>query len=147
MALSGVILIAAMGCDAISGWKTSEGALHTDRKVGIGTNQPQAELAVKGTIVAEEVRVTVEGWADHVFDPAYELRRLDELEAFVRASRHLPGVPTARETAEGGVDLGDSQRILLSKVEELTLYLFEMRRENEALRTRIEMLEAQSDRP
>jgi hypothetical protein len=93
--------------------------------IGIGTASPQAKLAVNGTIISRKVKVTETGWADYVFEPTYALPTLKEVEAFIQANKHLPGVPSAREVEKNGLDLGDNQATLLKKIEELTLYLLE----------------------
>ncbi len=92
--------------------------------VGIGKLDPSHKLDVKGSIRAEEIIVEV-GTADYVFEDGYELRSLGDVEAHILEHGHLPGVPSAAEVAEQGVSVGDSQRILLEKVEELTLYTIE----------------------
>ncbi|MNY18686.1 hypothetical protein D3C86_1520820 [compost metagenome] len=51
---------------------------------------------------------------------------LNELKEFIRVNSHLPNVPSAAEYAETGVDLGEMNRVLLEKVEELTLYILQM---------------------
>ncbi len=91
--------------------------------VGIGESSPQSLLAVKGTITSQKVVVTQTGWADYVFQPAYQLLPLKDLEKFIRANRHLPELPTAAEVEQKGDDLGANQVALLKKVEELTLYI------------------------
>ncbi|MFX8657140.1 hypothetical protein ABTM30_19840, partial [Acinetobacter baumannii] len=65
------------------------------------------------------------GWADFVFKPNYKLASLSELETYIKEHQHLPEVPTENEIKENGVDIGDTQILLLKKVEELTLYLIE----------------------
>lgn len=93
--------------------------------VGIGTETPQYKLAVYGTIGATKVKVTQDGWPDYVFEPDYKLPTLGEVEKFIQANQHLPGIPSAAEVQSKGLDLGDNQAELLKKVEELTLYAIE----------------------
>ncbi|GAA0558515.1 hypothetical protein [Chitinophaga japonensis] len=101
--------------------------------VGIGTTAPGAyKLAVEGTIGARKVKVTQAAWADFVFDPRYRLRSLPELEAYILAHQHLPDVPAEKEVLSDGLDLGDMNKRLLQKIEELTLYLIEEHKEKEA---------------
>ncbi|PWV56700.1 hypothetical protein [Chitinophaga sp. S165] len=93
--------------------------------VGIGTTDPKARLSVNGDIYAKRVRVTPDDWPDFVFEPAYELPSLQELESFIASHKHLPGIPSAKEVNEQGIDLGENQAKLLQKIEEMTLYLIE----------------------
>lgn len=101
--------------------------------VGIGIDDPGHELDVVGTIRAHEVIVEA-GTADYVFEDGYKLRTLDEVEAHIAQHGHLPGVPSAADVARAGVSVGDSQRILLEKVEELTLYAIQQERRLESQR-------------
>jgi len=109
--------------------------------VGIGTTNPQSKLAVNGTITAQEVVVTLDGWADYVFEDDYQSMPLDELEQSIKKNKHLPGIPSAEEVAANGVNVGEMQAKLLQKVEELTLYVIELKKENEQLKRRVESLE------
>lgn len=90
-------------------------------KVGIGTSAPEAKLHVAGNIQATEIKVEAQT-ADFVFEPDYKLRSLDDVEAFVKANKHLPEIPSAKQMEEEGVDLAEMNKLLLQKVEELTLY-------------------------
>ena len=95
---------------------------------------PFYKLGVNGLIKAKEVRVSLTHWADHVFDPSYNLRSLDELEQYIRSHRRLPNIPSEGEVLEQGVGVGEIQVKLLEKVEEMTLYII-------ALEKRIKSLE------
>jgi len=96
---------------------------------------------VDGTITAKEVVVTVEGWSDFVFEKDYNLMPLNEVEQHVKEKKHLPGIPSAEEVAADGVSVGEMQAKLLQKVEELTLYVIELKKENEQLKRRVAALE------
>jgi hypothetical protein len=108
--------------------------ISADGNVGIGTNNPTEKLSVNGNIITKKVRVTQTGWADYVFDKDYELPSLREVEEFIKQHKHLPEVPTAKEVQEKGVDVGDTQVLLLKKIEELTLYLIEVDKKLEQLK-------------
>ena len=87
--------------------------------VNIGTTKKSGGylLNVGGRIICEEVRVQIESaWPDYVFDPAYKLRSLAELEAFINVNRHLPNVTPAEAVKESGVGVGDMQKQLLEKL-------------------------------
>jgi hypothetical protein len=116
--------------------------VNTNGYVGIGTAAPDAALTVKGTIHTNEVKVdlNVPG-PDYVFEKDYPLMSLEETKAYIDANKHLPEVPSAKEMEKNGVQLGEMNMLLLKKVEELTLHLIEMKKENEELRNRVEKIE------
>lgn len=78
-------------------------------------------LSVNGKVRANEVKVYT-AWADYVLEEDYELRSLEEVEAYIHAHGHLPEVPTESEVAEKRIFLGEMNATLLKKIEELTLY-------------------------
>lgn len=78
---------------------------------------------------------------DYVFANDYNLRSLEEVEAYINENSHLPEIPSAAEFNAEGIKLGKMSFDLLKKVEELTLYMIEMKKENENLKTRISELE------
>lgn len=127
----------------VRNYSTSLLTIGANGNVGIGTVTPGPyKLAVEGTIGARKVKVTqATPWADFVFDDDYLLPSLDEVSRYIRQHKHLPGIPTATEVEKNGVDVGEMNTKLLQKVEELTLYLIQMKEENEAMKTRLKALE------
>ena len=95
--------------------------------MGIGTKyvDPLIALKVNGTIVAKEVSVTVNGFPDFVFKKDYKLMPLNELEAFIQKWSHLPSIPAEKQVLEEGLNLAEMNKLLLQKVEELTLYIID----------------------
>jgi hypothetical protein len=91
--------------------------------VGIGTTSPSEKLSVNGNIRAKKVIVTQSGWADYVFEPTYKLPSLDSISSFIKVNKHLPEMPSASAIEKDGQDVGEVQKLLLKKVEELTLYV------------------------
>lgn len=101
-------------------------AITRNGNIGIGTTDPGAfKLAVNGDIRAKRLKIEQANWADFVFEPEYKLPSLAELETYIKANRHLPDVPSAKEVTKEGIDLGEMNKILLQKIEELTLHLIE----------------------
>jgi hypothetical protein len=102
--------------------------------VGVGYLNPQYKLDVKGTIRATEVKVvSVDQFADFVFDSAYELPKLKDVDSYIQTNGHLPEIPSAKDVKENGVSLVEMQVKLLQKVEELTLYAIEQQKRIEQL--------------
>ncbi|WP_157986588.1 hypothetical protein [Chitinophaga alhagiae] len=116
--------------------------------IGIGTNDPgNYKLAVEGAICARKVKVTQQQtWADHVFEDNYALSTLYELETFVKINKHLPEVPAEKEVSTNGIDLGEMNKILLQKVEELTLYLIGHRKELDSLKKDNKIMKEELDK-
>ncbi len=114
--------------------------LSVNGNVGIGTLDTKGyKLAVDGTIKAKEIKVE-SGWADFVFDESYRLPSLEEVSSHIKEKKHLPGIPSAAEVAENGVDLGEMNAKLLQKIEELTLYVIKLQKDNEIMRKEIDEL-------
>jgi hypothetical protein len=114
--------------------------------VGIGTTDPQGyRLAVAGKVIAEEIVVKLRGnWPDYVFEENYNLLPLTEVENYINQNKHLPEVPAAKEMEKNGVNLGEMNMLLLKKVEELTLYVIELKKEMSEQSKNIQMLQAKN---
>lgn len=127
------------------GTYTPNAKLHLNGAMLIGNNSSRIatgyQMSVDGRIMAEEVTVqNSTAWPDYVFDPAYKLMPLEELAQAIDQQRHLPNIPSALEVQEKGIELGDMNRRLMEKVEELTLYVIELHRKNEALAQQVKAL-------
>lgn len=96
-----------------------------DGKVGIG-KAPTGNniLDVAGTIRANEIKVEAQT-AAFVFEEDYYLRSLKEVEAFVKEYKHLPDIPSAVQMKADDMNLAEMNKLLLLKIEELTLYVIE----------------------
>ncbi len=79
-------------------------------------------------------------WADYVFHDDYQLRSLEALDKYIQQYKHLPEVPTTKEVNENGLDVADTQALLLKKIEELTLYMIELKKENSNIKKELEMV-------
>ncbi len=112
----------------------------TNGNVGIGTTNPTVKLDVTGVVRAHEVLVCVEQGCDYVFEESYPLMKLDELNSFIKANKHLPDVAPAAVMEAEGVNVSEMSTLLLRKVEELTLYVIELKQENIELKKRIDAL-------
>jgi len=96
-------------------------------RVGIGTTDPKGyKLAVAGNIISESVTVKLQSqWPDYFFKSNYKLPSLTTVKAYIDKNQHLPDMPSETEVAKDGVNLGEMNKLLLKKVEELTLYLIQ----------------------
>lgn len=119
-------------------------------------NMKVSELNVDGPIVCKDqmkvaeieaekmrvndVTVNMDHAADYVFDENYDLKSLDEVEAFVKENKHLPGVPSASKMKAEGMSLSEMSNLLLEKVEELTLHLIRVEKENRELKAEMERM-------
>ena len=111
--------------------------------VGIGTLSPDEKLTVKGKIHTQEVRVDMSGplVPDYVFANDYKLKTLQEVEDYIKENKHLPEIPSAKEIEKNGLMLAEMNMALLKKMEEMTLYMIEMKKENEKQNEKIVSLE------
>lgn len=124
---------------------TSNGATPTEvirvnynGHVGIGTTNPGGyKLAVEGDIGAREVNVTLDSWSDFVLTNEYKIMSLVDLESFIKEKNHLPEIPSEIEVLESGISLGEMNKLLLQKIEELTLYIINLNKEINLLKTKI----------
>lgn len=113
--------------------------------IGIGsflTPPAGYKLAVDGKVICEDLFVELSSdWPDYVFHPDYQLLPLDEFAVYLAHNRHLPGIPSAQEMETGGrQDVGQVQRQLLEKIEELSLYIVQLHQENGRLGQEIQAL-------
>lgn len=118
-----------------------EGNILTNSNIGIGTNSftdglDTYRLSVNGSVRAKRVRVYTT-WADYVFENNYKLPTLKEVEDYINKEGHLIDIPSAKDVEENGIELGEMNKLLLQKIEELTLYIIQMNKELEEVREQI----------
>ncbi len=89
----------------------------------------------QGNLKVKQLRVTLTDWPDYVFGEGYRLMSLGEVEAYIGENGHLPQMPSAAEVEAEGADLGEMNRLLLQKVEELTLYVIDLQRQLDELKS------------
>jgi hypothetical protein len=109
----------------------------------MGTVSPtEGLLSINGLIKAKEVIVSLDGyWSDYVFDKDYSQLSISDLEKYINENKHLPDIPSAKEVKENGINLGEMDALLLKKIEELTLYIIDLKKENELLKLRVDNIE------
>lgn len=117
-----------------------------DLRIGTTSAATGYLLSVNGKIACEEVLVQDMGsWPDYVFKPDYKLRSLEELEASIQENGHLPGIPSASEVESKGLNIGEMQKNVVEKVEELTLYTIEQNKMLKELKNEIELLKKENE--
>ncbi len=126
--------------------------INEDGNVGIGNGTNRVTVpagyrfSVDGKIIVEEIKVELStAWPDYVFNPTYELMPIQALKSYIRERKHLPNVPSAQEIKDnGGMELGDMNKKLMEKVEELTLYLIDEHDRINAIQEELEALKAEN---
>ncbi|XHR97338.1 hypothetical protein ACFJIV_12175 [Mucilaginibacter sp. UC70_90] len=103
------------------------GNIFATGNVGIGTTDTKGyKLGVNGSVIATSVTVKLNSaWPDYVFKSAYQLPSLTEVKSYIDQNQHLPEIPSAEEVEKNGQNLGEMNKLLMKKVEELTLYAIE----------------------
>lgn len=131
------------GSSNVSWYRNSTLLMHLDGNtgnLGIGTTVTAThKLQVNGLIKANGPL----DWPDFVFEDDYELPTLEQVENDIARDSHLPGIPSAKEVREEGIDLTEMDAKLLQKIEELTLYLIEQNKEIKALKEKMKLIENQ----
>ncbi|MFA8451056.1 MAG: hypothetical protein ACEPOW_10210 [Bacteroidales bacterium] len=100
---------------------------------------------IKGTVVADRISLSIGSFPDYVFESNYKLRSIYDLEKFIQNNKHLPGIPAAKVIEKEGMNVGEMNRILVEKVEELTLYTVNQQRLIDQLKIEVDQLKANSN--
>lgn len=99
------------------------------------------KVEATGLIRGRRMKLDLDTWADYVFEPTYQLMPLSEVETFVKKEKHLPNVPSEQELKADGADVMEMNKLLMEKVEELTLYLIQQNKNTEELKQQMEALQ------
>ena len=122
--------------------------LGTDRNVYVGLYEEEIksirqelknkyDLFVNKGVLSEDFTIAPKSsWSDYVFQKNYNLRKLIDVEQFIKEKKHLPDIPSAKEVAEEGYSQHEMNKVLLQKVEELTLYVIELEKQVNALKAK-----------
>ncbi|WP_133248492.1 hypothetical protein [Pedobacter yonginense] len=113
--------------------------------VGIGTITPKEALSVNGNIRAREVKVETRDWPDYVFEEGYKVGTLGELETYIKANKHLPGIADAKNIEENGISVSETIKAQQKIIEELTLHLIEKEKEIKESNKKINELDLKLD--
>jgi hypothetical protein len=93
-------------------------------------------LSVDGDLICKKAIVQTSSWADYVFAPNYELMPLEKVEEYITENNHLPNMPSENYVLANGQDISEIQKLQQAKIEELTLYLIELKKEIEILKSK-----------
>jgi hypothetical protein len=106
--------------------------------IGGARMPPSYVLAVYGNAIATSITVqSSTGWPDYVFKPSFHLPSLTKVKTYIDQNHHLPEIPSAEQIQKDGLNLGEMNKLLVKKVEELTLYLIEQNKRIEKLESQI----------
>ena len=96
--------------------------------------------SVNGTITAKEVVVTQRNWPDYVLKNDYNLLDIEKVDAFIKENGHLPKIPSGKQIEENGANIGEVQKCMMEKIEELTLYVIQLNKTVKEQQAKIEEL-------
>jgi hypothetical protein len=100
----------------------------TGQRIAIGSSTVANgfTLSVSGKVITEEVQIQLKtAWPDYVFLQNHKLTPLAELENYIQQHQHLPNIPSAAEVEKNGLVVGDMQKRMMEKIEELILYIIQ----------------------
>jgi|GEM_PF-881631 len=115
-------------------------SIQEGKTFSVGTTATPSEyvMAVGGDMITTELTIKkIDNWPDYVFDKTYDLKPIEQVSDYINENKHLPEVPSVQEVEENGVKQGEMNAILLKKIEELTLYIIELKKENEEIKQMI----------
>lgn len=120
---------------------TNGGEVHLGKTIIGGQSQKtgsytNALLNVNGTMAAREIIVTAQNWADFVFAEGYSLPNLYDIEKYYLANKHLPEIPSEKEIIDNGIDVAEMNKLLLQKIEELTILMVKQQKEIDELKSK-----------
>jgi hypothetical protein len=134
--------IGSAGSNYWNSWYGSN-SIFTNTPVTIGATADMSNngymLSVNGSVLATSVQVqSYNSWPDYVFKPTYSLPTLSEVKTYIDQNHHLPEIPTSEQIEKDGLNLGEMNKLLVKKVEELTLYLIEKDKKEKEQRNQLD---------
>ncbi len=97
--------------------------------------QVHGELFLSGKATVNEIEVVDPvPMPDYVFEESYEMMSISEINDYIKNNKHLPGVPSASHFSKNGYNVSEMDRMLLEKIEELTLYIIQLEEQFKALK-------------
>jgi len=103
-------------------------------QVGSAVTPTGYAISINGRAICEELKIQASSnWPDYVFEKNYSLKSLDELRSYINQNKHLPNIPSAETIEKNGIEVGDMQKRIMEKIEELTLYILQLQEQNNQL--------------
>lgn len=106
-------------------------------------NNRLLSIEQNGTVIAKRVQLDIGSFPDYVFANGYDLMPLEQVEAYIKANKHLPNMPSEAEVVKNGMDVGKINTILVEKVEELTLHTIAQQKHIKKLNSKLKAFEQQ----
>lgn len=124
------------------GTYTPNAKFHLNGAMLVGNNSARIatnyEVSVDGEIMCENLTMqNSTSWPDYVFENDYQLMPLSDLEKSIRENKHLPNVPSAEEISRNGINMQVITKAHMEKIEELTLYIIQLKKEIDELRMEV----------
>lgn len=93
---------------------------------GSSSTNVNFEVLGSGEVYARKYTTTLAAFPDYVFADNYSLLSFNDLRSYLKVNNRLPNMPSAVQVEKEGADLGELNRLLVEKVEELTLYILQL---------------------
>lgn len=91
-----------------------------------------------GKLYATEINVRLaDDFPDYVFEKDYNLLPISDLKNYISENGRLPKMPTAKNIENDGLNIGETTRLLVEKIEELTLYIIQQEEQIKLLKNSI----------
>ncbi len=100
------------------------------------TGKVEFRVKSNGETYSRHIKVMITNFPDYVFEKNYKPLSLYEIETYYKENKRLPEMPSALEVETNNLDLGEINKLLVKKVEEMTILMVEMKKEIDALKTK-----------
>jgi len=105
-------------------------------------NPTTYELNVGGTILSKEWIVKI-GWCDFKFEPTYQRMTWKEKQDYISKYKHLPEIDSGKEIEANGLQAGKTMRGFIWNIEDNTMDIIDLQKENENLKKEVNELKKQ----
>lgn len=79
----------------------------------------------------------INNWPDYVFSKQYELTPLIEVENYIKLHGHLSEIPSQEAMEKNGMAVAEILTLQMKKIEELTLYIIELQKQQVLLEKKV----------